>query len=88
MAAPGSSVLMMFQDIDLEPPSKTGECYDWVEVLTDLNSDSGQKFCGTRLTQNTGPEPILSLGNKLSVNFHSDGSLGGKGFKSSVWEGK
>ena len=80
--------MLIFHDIDLEPPSKTGECYDWVEVLTDLNKASGEKLCGSRLAQSTGAEPILSLGNTLSVNFHSDGSLGGKGFKSSVWEGK
>ena len=86
MASPEARVLLMFHDLDLEAPDKKGECYDYVEVLTEDNQDSAEKFCGSRLRQ-TEAEPIISVGNKLSVNFHSDASIGGKGFKSSVWEG-
>ena len=74
----------MFHHIDLEPPNKKGDCYDYVEVRNDLNQVAGEKFCGTK----TDAEPILSVGNKLSVSFHSDDSRGARGFKSSVWEGK
>ena len=86
MAADGSRVLLMFHDIDLEPRSKFGECFDYVEVLNDLTKASGEKICGSRLSQ-TDAEPILSVNNKLSVSFHSDELGGGKGFKSSLWEG-
>ena len=86
MASSGEHVLLMFHDLDLEAPQKNGECIDYVEVLSDLNQDSGEQSCGSRLTH-TEAEPILSVGNRLSVSFHSDGTIGGKGFKSSVWEG-
>ena len=83
MARSDEHVLLMFHHIDLELPNKNGECFDYVEVLPDLNKATGEKFCGSHPEV----EPILSVGNKLSVSFHSDDSRGGKGFKSSVWEG-
>ena len=52
-------------------------------VRPDLNQVAGEKLCGTK----TDAEPVLSVGNKLSVSFHTDDSRGARGFKSSVWEG-
>ena len=42
VASSGEHVLLMFHDLDLEAPQKNGECIDYVEVLSDLNQDSGE----------------------------------------------
>merc|ERR1712107_267708 len=75
--ASGSAIELTFTDIDIEPH---GSCdYDYVQVL---NTDNSQlvKACGT-----TKPVVLKSTGNKMTVVFHSDGSVVHKGF-SATWK--
>ena len=52
---------------------------DWLEVSDEGWSDDNliaTKMCGSSI-----PDPIVSFGNSLKLTFHSDDSVGLKGFK-------
>lgn len=69
-------VTLTFVALNLET-SSTG-CYDYVQVLDgdDLDAPGGDPICGTTL-----PSPVTSFGSSMVVNFISDGSNHGTGFR-------
>lgn len=73
---PTDRVTLTFVALDLET-APTG-CYDYVQVLDgdDLDAPGGDPICGTTL-----PSPITSFGSSMVVNFISDGSNHGTGFR-------
>merc|ERR1711874_544757 len=88
-AGSGKHVLLQFNYLDLEEGRRFRGCiYDWVEVRsnnTAITEAAGDKFCGAPDPELL-PEPILSKGNKMTVEFHSDGVNVGTGFSASLWE--
>merc|ERR1712062_156469 len=73
--APGQRIKLTFESFDLEADSHCR--YDYVQIS---HGSFQQKYCGS-----SKPSPIISLGNTMTVTFHSDGSENGNGFKAK-WE--
>ncbi|XP_071496396.1 blastula protease 10-like [Diadema antillarum] len=71
--APGATITLTFDDINIESHSTCG--YDSVEVRTGDVSLPGIRFCGTTL-----PREQVSTGNQLLVAFTSDYSVTTSGF--------
>ncbi|XP_061657366.1 bone morphogenetic protein 1-like isoform X3 [Syngnathoides biaculeatus] len=74
-AEKGYGVELLFQVFDIEEEPDCG--YDYVELYdgADLKSPRLGRFCGTGA-----PEEIYSAGDALVLKFHSDDSIGKKGF--------
>ncbi|GFR28958.1 cubilin [Trichonephila clavata] len=65
-----------FETFDLEPSPNNTCNYDYVELKEDFNSGLVGRYCGSTL-----PTAITTTGNKLYINFHSDGKNNRAGFK-------
>ena len=60
----------------MEETDRNGRgCYDWVRA-------EGTSYCGSEK-----PDLILSKGNEMTVEFHSDRVHGETGFTATLWEG-
>ena len=71
-AANGSEIRLKFVgDFDIEYDASC--YYDYVEVST---GSITQEFCG-----NTLPAPITSTGGSMTIRFHTDSSVTGRGFR-------
>jgi len=73
----GSRIQLTFLDFTLEDDASCG--YDYVQVM-DTDGSQLWKKCGSKK-----PGPVISTGNTMTVNFHSDGSVNAKGF-SATWK--
>ena len=70
-------IILQFESFDIE--HQVPCILDWLEVSDEGSSDdnlTGTKMCGSSI-----PDPIVSFGNSLKLTFHSDDSVGLKGFK-------
>jgi len=76
--ASGSTIELSFTAFDVEAESSCG--YDYVKVTDSDGTTQLAKLCGDTL-----PAAIKSSGNKLTVVFHSDGSVTKKGFQA-TWK--
>ncbi|XP_019738363.1 bone morphogenetic protein 1-like isoform X3 [Hippocampus comes] len=74
-AEKGYGVELLFQVFEIEEEPDCG--YDYVELYdgADIKSPRLGRFCGSGA-----PEEIYSAGDSLVVKFHSDDSIGKKGF--------
>ncbi|XP_077592860.1 bone morphogenetic protein 1-like isoform X1 [Stigmatopora nigra] len=74
-AEKGYGVELSFQVFEIEEEPDCG--YDYVELYDGANVNSPRlgRFCGA-----WGPEEIYSAGDALVLKFHSDDSIGKKGF--------
>ncbi|CAO1402934.1 unnamed protein product [Diamesa serratosioi] len=75
-ATQGRNVQLSFLTFDIE--EEKGCSYDYVEVFSGLDDNSGimhGKFCGS-----SNPQDIISMNEELLLRFHSDDSMGFKGF--------
>ncbi|XP_051907425.1 bone morphogenetic protein 1-like isoform X2 [Hippocampus zosterae] len=74
-AEKGYGVELLFQVFEIEEEPDCG--YDYVELYdgADIKSPRLGRFCGSGV-----PEEIYSAGDSLVVKFHSDDSIGKKGF--------
>ncbi|KAJ7392946.1 hypothetical protein OS493_008187 [Desmophyllum pertusum] len=73
----GSRITLTFVDFEVEPSNNCE--YDSLEVYNGQTQESANqvaKLCGNQL-----PDPIVSRGPQLFLRFHSDFSVGMKGFK-------
>ncbi|KAJ7371369.1 hypothetical protein OS493_025831 [Desmophyllum pertusum] len=73
----GSRITLTFVDFEVEPSHNCE--YDSLEVYNGQTQESANqvaKLCGNQL-----PDPIVSRGPQLFLRFHSDFSVGFKGFK-------
>ncbi|XP_061714224.1 cubilin-like [Cydia pomonella] len=80
----GQQIILNISQFDLELPSR-GSCDsgDFLEIKNgaSANSPPAGKFCGSFQSKT-----FKSLGNTISVHFHSDAYLQGRGFKIE-WDG-
>ncbi|KAK6644342.1 hypothetical protein RUM43_000609 [Polyplax serrata] len=79
--SPGQTIKLTFEEFNLQP-----SCGDYLLVKNGPSPKSpliGQ-YCGT---STNGMAPITSEGHSLFLEFHSDSSNGGKGFKISIEPG-
>ena len=60
--------------------------YDWLEIR-DGDSENAP-LIGSRLCGSSTPQPIVSSGNHLFIQFHSDSDLVSSGFEIKVDVGK
>ena len=77
----GSFIELKFQEFRLEVQSAC-EYYDWLQIYDGGSSSSSplsEKLCGT-----TKPSNSISTGNKLFLQWESDGSGNDSGFKISA----
>ena len=70
----GSRILITFTDFDIEDHPNCG--YDWVKIVDGYGTVLLHKSCGSDK-----PGPITSKTNRISVEFHSDHSKAGRGFR-------
>ena len=70
----GSLILITFTDFHLESHQSCG--FDWVKIVDGDGTVLLDKSCGSDK-----PDPITSKTNRISVEFHSDDTRTGRGFK-------
>ena len=70
----GSRILITFTDFDIEKHRKCD--YDWVKIVDGDGTVLLPKFCGSDK-----PDPITSKTNRITVEFHSDSTKAGRGFR-------
>ena len=75
----GATIQLSFEAFDVEAESNCD--YDFVKVMDSDGTTELAKLCGASL-----PATIKSSGNKLTVLFHSDGSVTKKGFEATWTE--
>jgi len=73
----GSQILITFTDFDIE--SHPNCMWDWVKVVDGDGTVLLPKSCGSDI-----PDPITSKTNRITVQFHSDGSVQRRGFRAEV----
>jgi len=74
----GSQILITFTDFDIEY-GFTDCLYDWVKVVDGDGTVLLRKSCGSDK-----PDPITSKTNRITVEFHSDRTEEGTGFRAEV----
>ena len=76
---PGSQIKLNITDFQIEEPSSSGNCYDYLEIRQGslANSPLIAKICGSSLRQRI----FIGFTNQIYVRFVTDRSVSGRGFQ-------